>query len=149
MAEKLIRIGRVSSVNAANGTVKVTYPDLDDATTGEFPIFSFTDEFKLPSVGTNVLVLHLSYVQSAGVCMGRFWNASNLPPVTSGFQKELGAAFGEAYISYSDGTVTIHADKIVLDGEVSASEDIKAGTVSLKEHKHTDSVSGETTEPIA
>lgn len=30
MAERLVRVGRVSSVNHSAGMVKVTYPDLDD-----------------------------------------------------------------------------------------------------------------------
>ena len=43
MAERLIRIGRVSSVNYKSGMVKVTYPDLDDSVTDDFPVFSLTD----------------------------------------------------------------------------------------------------------
>ena len=147
MAERLIRIGRVSSVNAAKGMICVTYPDLDNSVTGEFPVFSFTDEYKMPSVGAEVLVLHLSNGQSAGIVLGRYWNGSNTPPVSSGFRKEMGDAFGEAYLQYGDGVLTIHADKIVLDGatEVPDDYDLKNGTIKLKTHKHTDSVGGDTT----
>jgi len=147
MAERLIRIGRVSSVNAAKGMVSVTYPDLDNSVTGEFPVFSFTDEYKMPSVGAEVLVLHLSNGQSAGIVLGRYWNGSNTPPVSSGFRKEMGDAFGEAYLQYADGVLTIHADKIVLDGatEVPDDYDLQNGTIKLKAHKHTDSVGGKTT----
>ena len=60
MAERLIRIGRVSSVNYDEGMISVTYPDLDDSTTDEFPVFSFTDEYKMPGIGQEVLVIHLS-----------------------------------------------------------------------------------------
>ena len=147
MAERLIRIGRVSSVNAAKGMISVTDPDLDNSVTGEFPVFSFTDEYKMPSVGAEVLVLHLSNGQSAGIVLGRYWNGSNTPPVSSGFRKEMGDAFGEAYLQYGDGVLTIHADKIVLDGatEVPDDYDLKNGTIKLKTHKHTDSVGGDTT----
>lgn len=110
MAERLIRIGRVSTVNAEKGMISVTYPDLDDSTTDEFPVFSFTDEYKMPNVGQEVLVLHLSNGQSAGIVLGRYWNESNVPPVKSGFRKELGSTFGEAYIEYSDGNI-IFKDK--------------------------------------
>lgn len=153
MAERLIRIGRVSSVNAAKGMVSVTYPDLDNSTTGEFPVFSFTDEYKMPNVGQEVLVLHLSNGQSAGIVLGRYWNGSNQPPVTSGFRKELGDAFGEAFIEYDGAKMTVHAPKIVLDGEVEtdgsitvpSKNDVKVGAITLKNHKHTDSVGGKTT----
>lgn len=155
MAERLIRIGRVSSVNAAKGMVSVTYPDLDNSTTGEFPVFSFTDEYKMPNVGQEVLVLHLSNGQSAGIVLGRYWNGSNVPPVSSGFRKEMGDNFGSAYMEYDGSALTIHASKIILDGEVEtdgsitvpAKGDVTVGAISLKSHKHTDSVSGKTSEP--
>lgn len=157
MAERLIRIGRVSSVNAAKGMVSVTYPDLDNSTTGEFPVFSFTDEYKMPSVGQEVLVLHLSNGQSAGIVLGRYWNGSNTPPVSSGFRKEMGDNFGQAYMEYNGSALTIHASKIILDGEVEtdgsitvpAKDDVKVGAITLKNHKHTDSVGGKTTKSEA
>ena len=103
MAERLIRIGRVSSVDYENGMVSVTYPDLDDSTTDAFPVFSFTDEYKMPGIGQEVLVLHLSNGQTAGIVMGKFWNRQNIPS-NSGenvFRKELGRSYGEAYIEYN------------------------------------------------
>jgi phage baseplate assembly protein gpV len=118
MAERLIRIGKVSSINAEKGMISVTYPDLDNATTKEFPVFSFTDEYKMPQIGQEVLVLHLSNGQSAGIVMGRYWNKANVPPVSEGFRKELGSEHGEAFLQYNDGVLTIHADQIVLDGEL-------------------------------
>lgn len=117
MAERLIRIGKVSHINNETGMISVTYPDLDDATTKEFPVFSFTDEYKMPQIGQEVLVLHLSNGQSAGIVMGRYWNKKNTPPVSEGFRKELGSEFGEAYIQYNEGVLTLHADRIVLDGD--------------------------------
>lgn len=118
MAEKLIRIGRVSSVEEETGMISVTYPDLDDNTTDYFPTFSFTDEYKIPKIGQSVLVLHMSNGQSAGIVLGRYWNEANRPPVTSGYRKELGKEYGEAYLDFRDGKLTIHADRIELDGEV-------------------------------
>ena len=50
MAERLVRVGRVSSVNHSAGMVKVTYPDLDDSTTDDFPVFSMGDEYKMGGV---------------------------------------------------------------------------------------------------
>lgn len=146
MAERLIRIGRVSSVNAAAGTVSVTYPDMDDSATATFPVFSFTDEYKMPQVGSSVLVLHLSNGQSAGIVLGRYWNETNAPPVSSGFRKELGDAYGQAFIECQGDEITIHGSKIVLDAEVSVTKDVVAGDekISLTKHIHKDSVGGDT-----
>ena len=78
--ERLIRIGKVSSVNSATGMVSVTYPDLDDSVTAEFSLFAPTGEYSAPPIGSDVLVLHLSNGQSEGIVMGRFWNEDNPPP---------------------------------------------------------------------
>ena len=85
MNTDVIRIGKVSSVNAGSGMVRVTYPDKDDSVTAELPVFSFTDEYKMPKVGSQVLVVHLSNGTSAGVCLGHYWNKSNKPLVSEGF----------------------------------------------------------------
>ena len=128
MAERLIRIGKVSSVNKSKGLVSVTYPDLDDSVTGEFPCFSFMDEYSLPPVGADVLVLHLSNGQSAGVVMGRYWNDSR-PPVNPAveFRKDLGSG---AYLECQNGSLKIHAANIVLEGDVSAGDISTVGTVT-------------------
>lgn len=109
MAERLIRIGRVSSVNPENGMVSVTYPELDDSTTVDLAVFSFTDEYKMPGIGQEVLVLHLSNGQTAGVVMGKIWNLLNVPQNAGGsvFRKELGQSYGEAYIEYNDGDMIL------------------------------------------
>lgn len=111
MAERLIRLGKVSTVDYENGMISVTYPDLDDSATDSFPVFSMTDEYKMPGIGQEVLVLHLSNGQSAGVVMGRYWNKGNQPPVSGKgvFRKELGTSFGEAFIQYSGGDIALHS----------------------------------------
>lgn len=151
-----IRIGKVSSVNYAQGMVRVTYPDRDDSVTAEIPVFSFTDEYKMPKVGSQVLVVHLSNGAAAGVCLGHYWNEKNTSKATGEgvFRKELGQDYGEAFIEFKGGTVTIHADKIKIDGAVTATKsvtvsgDVKAGEsgISLIEHTHT-GVHGETSKP--
>lgn len=110
MAERLIRIGKVSSIDYENGMISVTYPDLDNSTTDNFPVFSLADEYKMPGIGQEVLVLHMSNGQSAGIVLGRYWNKGNRPPVSGEnvFRKELGKTFGEAYIQYMNGSITLH-----------------------------------------
>ena len=34
----------------------------------------------MPKIGQEVLVLHLSNGQSAGILMGKYWNKKNIPP---------------------------------------------------------------------
>ena len=160
--ESLIRIGRVSSVDYSAGMMAVTYPDRDGSVTAEIPAFSFTDEYKMPPIGADVLVLHLSNGQAAGIVMGRYWNKRNRPQVDGVpyalaegvFRKELGQSHGEAFISYSGGTLTIHADRIVLDAKhgvtadgITASGDVTAAGKSLSAHTHTDSQGGGTSAP--
>lgn len=105
-----IRVGNVSSIDYKKGMIEATYPDLDDSVTDSFPVFSFTDEYKMPKVGDEILVLHLSNGESAGIVLGRYWNEDNEPPAygKNVFRKELGEAFGEAYIQYKNGDITFH-----------------------------------------
>ena len=105
-----IRVGNVSKVDYKKGMIEATYPDLDDSVTDAFPVFSFTDEYKMPKVGDEILVLHLSNGESAGIVLGRYWNEDNEPPVygKNVFRKELGESYGEAYIQYKNGDITFH-----------------------------------------
>lgn len=141
--EKTVRIGRVSSINYASGMVRVTYPDRDDSVTAELPVLSYTDEYKMPSVGSQVLVLHLSNGAAAGVCLGHYWNNSNTPPVSGEnvFRKELGQTFGEAYMEYKGEKLTIYADNIEIKGS-----SVKINGLNINSHTHT-GYHGETSEP--
>ena len=104
-----IRIGRVSSVNSAAGTIQVLYTDRSASVTSDIPYFSFNDEYKMPKKEQMVLVLHLANGSSAGVVLGKFWNDINKPAETGEnlFRKELGSKAGEAYIRALNGDVEI------------------------------------------
>lgn len=114
MAENCIRIGRVSSVNYGAGTVRVTYPDMDDSVTSEFPLLNVQDKYKMPKVGSNVLVVHLSNGQAAGICLGNYWNSEN-PPKESGpdiFRQDMDDG---DYIADRGGAVEIKAKKSITE----------------------------------
>lgn len=149
MNNDVIRIGKVSSVNATAGMVRVTYPDKDNSVTAELPVFSFTGEYRMPEVGSQVLVVHLSNGAAAGIVLGNYWNKSAPPPVNSGFYKDLGDG---AYISNSGGVITIHADKIILDGTTTIDgTTVIDGTttingINFSSHTHT-GAHGETSGP--
>ena len=74
-----IRIGTVGTVNYQNATVSVFYTDMNDLATAELPYFSVTGEYKMPKVGEQVLVLHLSNGESFGVVLGGFFSDEDLP----------------------------------------------------------------------
>lgn len=122
-----IRIGRVSSVDYANGMIEVLYTDRDSAVTKALPYLNFNGEYKMPTVGQYVLVAHLSNGSEAGVVLGGYWNKANKAAATGKgvYRKELGSTAGEAYLQYSGGTLTISADSIKLVGS--------AGSLTLAE----------------
>lgn len=102
---KTICIGKVSSIDYPNGMISITYPDMDDSVTDSLPYLSFNDEYKMPEIGQDVLVLHLSNGCAAGLCLGPYWNEDH-PPPNGGediFRKEMDHTFGMAYLRF-DGT---------------------------------------------
>ncbi len=113
-----IRIGKISAIDYASGLVRVVYHDKDDAVTGLIPLLS--NEYFMPQVGDQVIVLHLSNGTEAGVVLGRPWSEKNKPPENGEgiYRKELSHENGKAYIRYKGGVLKIHADSIVLDGNV-------------------------------
>lgn len=122
-----IRIGKVSSVDYGRGMIKVVYPDKDGAVTDDLPYISMNDEYKMPEVGKNVLVLHLSNGSAAGVVMGSYWNQGNVPPETGNalFRKEFGRAFGEAFLRYASGEMRLCGPSILFQsgsGGISVSQ---------------------------
>lgn len=112
----LIRVGCVSKINYAAGTIEVTYPDRDDAVTDPFPVLSFNDEYKMPDIGDDVLVLHLSNGSALGLVLGPYWNEDNKPQVSGKdvYRKELSRTPGKAYVQFKDGTVDLRGPAVRL-----------------------------------
>lgn len=102
-----IRVGKISSVDYAAGTVRVVYHDKDDNVTPAIPLIS--SEYHMPEVGDAVLVLHLSNGAEAGVVLGRPWSDKHRPPEGAAglYRKDLGRSPGEAMIRYDGSTLTI------------------------------------------
>ena len=145
--ENNIRLGKTPASDYAAGTVRVVYHEKDDAVTAPIPLIS--SEYFMPEVDDMVMVLHLSNGTEAGVVLGRPWSEKNKPPEGSKglYRKDLARSPGEAMIRYKDGTMTIKAAKLVIDGTVTVSGDVTAGGVSLDNHTHTDSMGGGTSGP--
>ncbi len=110
-----IRIGKVSTVDYANGMISVVYTDKDSAVTKPLPVLSFGGFFRMPAVGQSVLVAHLSNGGEAGIVLGSYWNKANTPPVGQGASRlEMGSSPGEAYIECSGGQITMHDGSATL-----------------------------------
>ena len=104
MADRLIRIGRVSKIDYEHGMISVTYPDLDDSVTVPLSTVSFNDEYKMPQIGDEVLAVHLPSGQARGLVLGKYWNLKNTPANTGPtvYRKEYGHTKGTAYSQYTD-----------------------------------------------
>lgn len=113
-----IRIGKVSSIDYANGMVKVVYNDKGKTVTAAMPVINNRNEYCMPGVGDTVLVNHLSNGTSRGVVVGTLWNKGNVPPENGGaiYRKDLSKAKGEALMRYhnTDKELLIKAPEIVL-----------------------------------
>ncbi len=122
MAKRQIRVGKVSKINYEKGMIRVTYPDLDDSVTAELPVFSFTDEYKMPKIGQEVFVLHLSNGQAAGILMGKYWNKDNVPPDygqgKNTFNKEIDEEFGKVRITYKNKKLTLYDEAGDVETEI-------------------------------
>lgn len=117
-------IGRVSKVNYEDGTVRVTYPERDGMVTDDLPMLALSGEYRMPAVGDEVIVTHLSSNRNFGVVLGRYWGSGNVPAESGKglFLKEIGTAPGEAYIKCEGDEITFH-DK---NGSVTLAEIISA-----------------------
>ena len=122
MAKREIRVGKVSKINYEKGMIRVTYPDLDDSVTAELPVFSFTVEYKMPKIGQEVFVLHLSNGQAAGILMGKYWNKDNVPPDygqgKNTFNKEIDEEFGKVRITYKNKKLTLYDEAGDVETEI-------------------------------
>lgn len=105
--KKLIRVGTVSSVNAAAGTVRVAFAAQDDMVTYELPVITRgsknNKDYWLPDVDEQVLCLFLPNTSGRGVCDGF---------VLGTFYSSIDGAGGKqrrcTCDKYGDGTIIKH-----------------------------------------
>ena len=119
--EDVVRIGFVSSRDPACGMVQITYPDRDKMVTEPFPVLCFGNEFFIPEINDEVLVLHLSGDMSSGVVIGKLWNNVDVPQGEGEWHKTI----GRAAFSVNNGVIKISAPEIVLEsssGSIAVSE---------------------------
>ena len=76
----------------------------------------------LPKIWQEVLVLHLSNGQSAGILLGKYWNKKNVPPDygqgRNVFNKEIDEEFGKVRITYKDKKLTLYDEAGDVETEI-------------------------------
>ena len=115
----LFRIGKVSSVNAANCTARVTFPDKDDLVSAELHILVIgsrgTKGYWVPEVDTQVLCCFLPNPSGngidAGFILGAFYSEPDPPADTDETVRSIRFP-DESYFHFDGkGTIHIHASQ--------------------------------------
>ncbi len=122
--------GFVSDVDAKSGTVKVVYPQEENAVSDWLPLLAF--EYNPPAVGDFVATILGKNLD--GVCLGKIFSIAQLPKNSGEYTKHIGddviitkngdifrIDFGDrASISYDGAVLVIRATQIKLDGTVTS-----------------------------
>lgn len=112
----VIRVGFISSINYEKGFVQVTYPDRENAVSGELPYFS--DYYQMPEVGDRVVVLYLTNGNHEGFVLGKYYHDENMP-VKSGkglLHKPLHQNGAEILYQQNEDSFYLKAGEIQVDG---------------------------------
>lgn len=113
----IFRVGKVSSVNGANCTARVTFPDKDDLVSGDLPIIVIgsyqTKGYWVPEVGMQVLCCFMPNPSGRGMndgfILGGFYSTENPPGETDPKVRCIKVPDG-SYIKFDGaGNVEIHA----------------------------------------
>lgn len=114
--KNMLRVGRVSSVNGANCTARVTFPDKEGLVSAELPMLQIgslsTKGYWVPEVDTQVLCAFLPNPSGKGIntgfILGAFYSTENPPPESDPSVRSITFPDGSR-IRYSGGTIEIHA----------------------------------------
>lgn len=117
------KVARVSQVNLAQGSIKAVIVE-DGTVTNWLPLMS--SSYDMPDVGDLVMVDFEGGDFSGGLCLGRYYNAENAPPVADAgvYFKQIG---GDVVIKYTTAskTLEVFADTVRVTGNVEITGDLK------------------------
>lgn len=134
--KNIVRIGRVSSINAAANTAKVVFTDKNELVSGELMIVnrgSMADkDYWLPDIDEQVLCLMLPNNSgqglNAGFILGSFFSAEDAPQENSADVRA---------VKFGDGTIVKH-DRSTGNLSIKATGDISiiaGGAVTIRGNK--------------
>jgi phage baseplate assembly protein V len=135
----LFRVGKVAEVNRTTGRVKVQF---GEAVTAWLPWMTgragAVKDWNPPSVGEQVVVCSPMGEIEAGFIMPGSINYGDQPaPTTAENTYRLDIPTGGTFeIRCGSSTLTFAGGKISLNCNLETSADVKAGTISLKDHTH-------------
>lgn len=154
-AGEVLRLGTIASIDHANATCTVTSGDI---LTGDLPWVAqragATRIWSPPSIGEQCLLLAPEGDLAAALVIVGLYSDACPPPSTDPnlilIEYPDGAQIGYDHVTHhltailpaggsvaidATGGVTIKGD-LSVDGLISATDDVKAGAISLKHHKH-------------
>jgi phage baseplate assembly protein V len=135
----LFRVGKVAEVNRTTGRVKVQF---GEAVTAWLPWMTgragAVKDWNPPSVGEQVVVCSPMGEIEAGFIMPGSINYGDQPaPTAAENTYRLDIPTGGTFeIRCGSSTLTFAGGKIALNCNLETSADVKAGTISLKDHTH-------------
>lgn len=100
----LLRVGKISAVNYDEGKCRVVYSDRDDATTVELPLIVFNNEYYVPEVDDQCVVLHQPNGAASAFVLGDFWSQTHETPddTGKGVRVKYFDRDGKCYWKYED-----------------------------------------------
>ena len=118
----IFRIGKVSSVNGKNCTVRVTFPDKDNMVSDELPVIVIgsygTKGYWVPEVNMQVLCCFLPIISGLGLnkgfVLGGFYSVEDPPEETDPDVRCLKLPDGSYFRFDGNGEIHIHASKHMI-----------------------------------
>jgi phage baseplate assembly protein V len=145
--QNLIRLGRVSSINAAEATVRVVFEDRDNMVSHDLPVVvanTFKNkDYYMPDIGESVVCIFLPNGISRGFVLGAVYSDVDRPAVSSPDKRQIHFSDG-AVVEYdrqtrtmtvnTSGKVSITAAQginitgnVSVNGDISVNGNIQAG----------------------
>ncbi len=151
--KNIVRVGLVSSVDPATGTVRVAFED--GLVSYDLPVIVpqtlKNKDYCMPDVGEHVVCLFLPPGNAQGFVLGAHYSSGDTPPVND--PNKRGTWFAEGtYVEFDRSTSTLAINckgpiTIKATGNVIVTGDVIADGISLKNHIHPESIGSVTGKP--
>lgn len=124
----MIRIGKVSSVNASKAAVRVVFSAADEKVSNWLQILFLPGQYCIPHVGETVVCI---FKDKSGFVLGTYYGDGDITPGTEQHQGVWFEDGSHVYYDHSSGKLHIKAASGVhIDGDLTVSGSItRAGVV--------------------